>query len=118
MDIENEGQGLNLSIQVLDGIMCHNGEILSNQYVPEVKDKDEFLREYHEAYTNLEDVSHHRAMTLEGCVVRISDIIGYIGRERIFLLLLLLFWEIIIEILLIQLLRILLVIVILCLILS
>ena len=81
MDIENEGQGLNLSIQVLDGIMCHNGEILSNQYVPEVKDKDEFLREYHEAYTNLEDVSHHRAMTLEGCVVRISDIIGYIGRD-------------------------------------
>ena len=25
MYVENKGQGLNLSIQVLDGIMCHNG---------------------------------------------------------------------------------------------
>ena len=39
MNIENSGRGLNLTIQVLDGIMCHNGEVLSNEYTPEIKTK-------------------------------------------------------------------------------
>ena len=81
MDIENKGYGLNLSIQVLDGIMCHNGEILSNEYVPQKKDEKEFLKEYEEAYHNLKKTLECRPMTLEGCVVRISDIISYIGRD-------------------------------------
>lgn len=81
MNLENHGLGLNLSIQVLDGIMCHNGEFLSYRYIPENKDKDEFLREYQEAYLDLKKTSVHRPMTLEGCVVRVSDIIGYIGRD-------------------------------------
>ncbi len=81
MDIENKGHGLNLSIQVLDGIMCHNGEILSNEYVPQEKDEKEFLKEYEEAYHNLKKTLECRPMTLEGCVVRISDIISYIGRD-------------------------------------
>ena len=28
-EIENSGKGLNITVQVLDGILCHNGEILS-----------------------------------------------------------------------------------------
>ena len=32
--VENNGCGLNLTIQVMDGIMCHNGEMLSSKYVP------------------------------------------------------------------------------------
>ena len=81
MDIENEGHGLNLSIQVLDGIMCHNGEILSNKYVPQEKDREEFLKEYQASYHDLKKSLKCRPMTLEGCVVRISDVIGYIGRD-------------------------------------
>lgn len=27
MDIENDGEGINLSIQTLDAILCHNGEL-------------------------------------------------------------------------------------------
>ena len=81
MSIENNGNGLNLSIQVLDGIMCHNGEMLSNKYVPTPKTPNEFLNQYKESYTNLEKVKKYHPMTLEGCVVRISDIIGYIGRD-------------------------------------
>ena len=81
MFVENNGKGLNLSIQVLDGIMCHNGEMLSNRYVPMKKDKEEFLREYYLSYTDLEASKKYSPMTLEGCVVRISDIIGYIGRD-------------------------------------
>ena len=32
MAVANHGEGLNLTIQVLDGIMTHNGEMLSNIY--------------------------------------------------------------------------------------
>ena len=81
MDVENNGKGINLSIQTLDGIMCHNGEMLSNKYETMEKDVDEFLREYKESYTDKESFKKYRPMTLEGCVVRISDIIGYIGRD-------------------------------------
>ena len=79
--IENDGKGLNLSIQVLDGIMCHNGEMLDPIYKPMKKTQEEVFREYEEAYTDLEQSKKYAPMTLEGCVVRISDIIGYIGRD-------------------------------------
>lgn len=81
MILENSGQGNNLTIQTLDGIMCHNGEMLSNVYYPNSKTKDEFLSEYEKCYINKETLKKVRPMTLEGCVVRISDIIGYIGRD-------------------------------------
>ena len=81
MIVEHNGRGLNLCIQVLDGIMCHNGEILDSTYTPITKDKDEFLREYEEAYHDLAKANKNHPMTLEGCVVRISDVIGYIGRD-------------------------------------
>ena len=81
MEVENHGKGLNLCIQVYDGIMCHNGEMLSSKYVPQEKDLDEFMREYLESYKDIDASKKNRPMTLEGCVVRISDIIGYIGRD-------------------------------------
>lgn len=81
MEVENNGYGLDLCIQTLDGIMCHNGEMLSNKYIPMEKDKDEVLREYYESYKDKNSFSKYSPMTLEGCVVRISDIIGYIGRD-------------------------------------
>ncbi len=81
MEVENAGEGLNLTIQVLDGIMCHNGELLTNIYEPVAKTKEEFLAEYNDAYKDLNKASKNHPMTLEGCVVRISDIIGYIGRD-------------------------------------
>ena len=81
MDVAKDGEGLNLTLQTLDGIMTHNGEMLSPIYEPMKKDKNEFLREYNESYKDLEKSKTYRPMTLEGCVVRISDIIGYIGRD-------------------------------------
>lgn len=80
-DLEKNGKGLNLTIQTLDGIMCHNGEILNAKYEPIKKTKEDFLKEYELSYTNKEILKKLRPMTLEGCVVRISDIIGYIGRD-------------------------------------
>ncbi len=71
----------NLTIQVLDGIMCHNGEILDNTYSPQKKTKEDFLHDYEESCKNKNYAKKIRPMTLEGCVVRISDIIAYIGRD-------------------------------------
>ena len=80
-EITNNGEGLNLTIQVLDGIMNHNGEMLSPIYEPMPKTMEEFFQEYQEGYHDLEKTLKYRPMTLEGCVVRISDIISYIGRD-------------------------------------
>lgn len=81
MIVENNGKGLNLTIQVLDGIMCHNGEILSSKYEPIPKTVEEVISNYNLAYKDLKLVNKIPPMTLEGCIVRISDIIGYIGRD-------------------------------------
>lgn len=81
MYVDHDGQGLNLSIQTLDGIFCHNGEMVEAKYEPVKKTKEEFLREYEESYRDIEKSKKYHPMTLEGCVVRISDIIGYIGRD-------------------------------------
>ncbi|HUP59108.1 MAG TPA: deoxyguanosinetriphosphate triphosphohydrolase [Thermoanaerobaculia bacterium] len=58
--LENDGQGLNLTIEVRDGILKHSkGE------------KGELLRRRAKA----------RALTLEGDIVRISDIIAYVNHD-------------------------------------
>lgn len=81
MIIENYGKGLNISLQVLDAIMCHNGEFLLDEYYPVEKDSEKFLEEYESSYHDHEKMKHYIPMTLEGCVVRVSDVIAYIGRD-------------------------------------
>lgn len=80
-DIEKHGNGCNLTLQTLDGIMCHNGELLQKEYRPIKKSKEDFLREYEECRVDESKIKKLIPMTLEGCVVRISDIIGYIGKD-------------------------------------
>ena len=81
MMLENNGIGNNLSIQVLDGIMCHNGELVDSIYEPKEKTIEEFLLDYEKSFYDEEVAKKLRPMTLEGCVVRISDIIAYLGRD-------------------------------------
>ena len=81
MVLENYGLGSNISVQVLDAILCHNGESLDGVYRPCVKTKEEFLEEYNLSYKDKSILKNIKPMTLEGCVVRISDIIGYIGKD-------------------------------------
>ena len=81
MNIEKNGKGLNLTIQVLDGIMCHNGEVLNNIYSPAKKTKESFLEEYYKSLKDKKVSLDVKPMTLEGCVVRICDVIAYIGRD-------------------------------------
>lgn len=81
MNIEQNGRGRNITLQVLDAIMCHNGELTMDEYTPISKTKEDFLREYNHSYKEKSSVKTLRPMTLEGCVVRISDIIAYIGKD-------------------------------------
>ena len=82
MEIEQKGEGLNLSLQVLDGILSHNGEMLNKEYKPNYgKTWEIFEEEYKKSFTEENDSKKIYPMTLEGCVVRISDIIAYIGRD-------------------------------------
>ena len=81
MVLENNGQGVDLSVQVLDGILCHNGEIIEGIYVPVNKTKQQFLDEYNSCYVDKNVSLKLAPMTLEGCVVRISDVVAYIGRD-------------------------------------
>lgn len=81
MYVENYGKGLNISIQVLDAIMCHNGEIALGKYEPCQKTKEAFLEEYKNSYKDKNEILKMRPMTLEGCVVRVSDLIAYLGRD-------------------------------------
>ena len=81
MNLENDGNGLNLTLQTLDGILCHNGEFVLEKYRPKKKNIKTFLEEYEKCYTDKLQVSKLVPMTLEGCVVRISDVIAYIGRD-------------------------------------
>lgn len=79
--LENNGKGCNLTLQVLDGIMSHNGEMVKSEYRPIKKSKEDFLEEYNMCLKDNSKIKNIIPMTLEGCVVRLSDIIGYIGKD-------------------------------------
>ena len=80
--LERNGQGYNVSLQVLDAILCHNGEMLSKKYEPDYqKTRQQFWKEYHDCWHHQESSLKIRPMTLEGCVVRVSDVISYIGKD-------------------------------------
>ena len=81
MFLEQNGEGANLTIQVLDGILCHNGEILDNIYRPQKKTKEEFIQNYNDSYKMHKQKVSFNPMTLEGCVVKLSDVISYSGRD-------------------------------------
>lgn len=73
----------NLTLQTYDGILCHCGEKAFDKYEPgNVKTFDEFEQMYEKCYTEKDYISHLRPSTLEGCVVRISDMIAYLIKDR------------------------------------
>ena len=73
----------NISLQTLDGILCHNGESEKREYKPAgIKDFSEFDKKIENCYTDKKASDKLIPATLEGCVVRISDIIAYLGKDR------------------------------------
>ena len=74
----------NLSLQTLDGILCHNGEIAKQVLeVKPIDNFDAFDKKVEKCYVDESAVSKLVPGTLEACVVRISDIIAYLGKDRI-----------------------------------
>ncbi len=76
----------NISLQVLDGVICHNGEMEQQHYSPKTFAQNdpwsEFDSSMESCYT---DPSANKKLipgTLEGCIMRISDIIAYLGKDR------------------------------------
>lgn len=78
--VERKGRGWNLCLQTLDGILCHDGEIHDRFLAPE-RDKTFDFLEKEIAQKKIETDVSLIPMTLEGCVVRMADVIGYIGRD-------------------------------------
>lgn len=81
--------GLNLTLQTLDGILCHNGELNENKIAPDKNKSTEkdfkkrweiFDEEVEKVHSNDKDIKIF-PMTFEGCVVRLADTISYIGRD-------------------------------------
>lgn len=74
---------LNISLQTLNGIAAHNGELELDEYKPvPLADFDEFDKQIEDCYLHLESIKKLIPATLEGCVMRISDIIAYLGKDR------------------------------------
>ncbi len=86
----------NVSLQVLDGVLCHNGEMEFSEYRPRMLSVPENVSPEERAadcfsdldsrlfdcYTRREANREQIPCTLEGCVMRVSDIIAYLGKDR------------------------------------
>ncbi|MCL2136195.1 MAG: HD domain-containing protein [Coriobacteriia bacterium] len=73
----------NLSLQTLDGILCHNGEFGLRAYKPApLQGFASFDCLVEECKTDIDRTDHLIASTLEACVVRICDMIAYVGKDR------------------------------------
>ncbi|WP_165056210.1 MULTISPECIES: deoxyguanosinetriphosphate triphosphohydrolase family protein [unclassified Adlercreutzia] len=73
----------NVSLQTLDGVLCHNGEfccqVLRRGDAASFAQLDALV-----AACNADEqvIGSLRPSTLEGCVVRVSDMIAYVGKDR------------------------------------
>lgn len=72
-----------ISLQTLSGVLSHNGEKVCKEYGPsDLSDFSEFEKILENCY---KEEKYHKKLhpnTLEGCVVRISDMIAYAGKDR------------------------------------
>jgi len=78
--LERKGRGWNLTLQTLDGILCHDGESHAKDLRP---DPATTFRGF-DARIAAKQANPHYPLTpstLEGCVVRQADTISYIGRD-------------------------------------
>ena len=74
---------LNISLQTLSGIASHDGELELSEYKPKpLSGFREFDAQIEACYCDAANVKKLVPCTLEGCAVRISDIIAYLGKDR------------------------------------
>jgi len=73
-------KGMNLTFQVRDGILSHDGEINEKYLKPDRNKTEADLINYCRKKSQGEQ-AHIVPATLEGCVVRMSDAISYVGQD-------------------------------------
>ena len=78
--VERKGRGWNLTLQTLDGILAHDGEVHDQHLTPCGAKRFEDLDTEIAAKRQRPDL-RITPMTMEGCVVRMADTISYIGRD-------------------------------------
>ncbi len=78
--VAKKGRGLNLTFQVRDGILSHDGEVHDQVLRPKRDKTEDELNQYIRSRKAGQQVEMMPA-TLEGCVVRITDTIAYIGQD-------------------------------------
>ena len=75
--------GTNLCLQTYSGILAHCGEKTFLEYRPKpcptFAELDALVEQCYADQSNIREL---RPSTLEGCVVRISDIVAYVGKDR------------------------------------
>ena len=73
----------NITLQTLNGIAAHDGEMELSEYHPKPLDSfAEFDMQIEACFADKKNVRKLVPATLEGCVMRISDIIAYLGKDR------------------------------------
>jgi dGTPase len=79
---DKPAKGLNLTLQVLDGILCHDGEVNEQELKPNKRNGKTWeihSAEYKDCFNK--NKIKRIPMSFEGIVVRLSDTIAYIGRD-------------------------------------
>ena len=73
----------NISLQTLDGVLCHNGEfaqqVLKTGETASFAELDSLVEA---CVADERTIKTLRPSTLEGCVVRVADMIAYVGKDR------------------------------------
>ena len=73
----------NLTLETLNGIAAHNGEMEAKCYTPKaITDFSVFDAAIDACYADKVNNLRFVPSTLEGCLVRICDIIAYLGKDR------------------------------------
>lgn len=73
----------NITLQTLNGIAAHDGEMELSEYHPKPLDSfAEFDMQIEACFADKKNVRKLVPATLEGCIMRISDIIAYLGKDR------------------------------------
>lgn len=78
--LADANRGMDLTFQVRDGIISHDGEINEISIRPDPDKNEEDIQEYVKQKQQGRHVTILPA-TLEGCLVRITDSISYIGQD-------------------------------------
>ena len=79
---DKPAKGLNLTLQVLDGVLCHDGEVNERELKPVTingKSWEDHFKEYKESFSA--NQIKRIPMSFEGIAVRFADSVAYIGRD-------------------------------------